>query len=54
MSLLFISHDLPLVSSIAERVLIMRNGRIIEQGETERVLAHPNNSYTRNLLRSAL
>ena len=54
MSLLFISHDLPLVSSIAERVLIMRDGRIIEQGETERVLAHPNDSYTRNLLRSAL
>ena len=54
MSLLFISHDLPLVSSIAERVLIMRDGRIIEQGETERVLAHPNDSYTKNLLRSAL
>ena len=54
MSLLFISHDLPLVSSIAERVLIMRDGHIIEQGETERVLAHPNDSYTRNLLRSAL
>ena len=54
MSLLFISHDLPLVSSIAERVLIMRDGRIIEQGETERVLAHPNDSYTKNLLRSTL
>ena len=54
MSLLFISHDLRLVSSIAERVLIMRDGRIIEQGETERVLAYPNDSYTRNLLRSAL
>jgi len=54
MSLLFISHDLPLVSSIAERVLIMRNGRIVGQGETERVLSHPNDSYTRNLLRAAL
>ena len=54
MSLLFISHDLPLVSSIADRVLIMQNGRIVEQGETSRVLREPNEDYTRNLLRAAL
>ena len=54
MSLLFISHDLPLVSSIADRVLIMQNGRIVEQGETSRVLRQPSEDYTRNLLRAAL
>ena len=54
MSLLFISHDLPLVSSIANRVLIMQNGRIVEQGETSRVLREPSEDYTRNLLRAAL
>ena len=54
MSLLFISHDLPLVSSIADRVLIMQNGRIVEQGETRRVLREPSEDYTRNLLRAAL
>ena len=54
MSLLFISHDLPLVSSIADRVLIMQNGRIVEQGETSRVLREPSEDYTRNLLRAAL
>ena len=54
MSLLFISHDLPLVSSIAGRVLIMQNGRIVEQGETSRVLREPSEDYTRNLLRAAL
>lgn len=54
MSLLFISHDLPLVSSIADRVLIMQNGRIVEQGKTSRVLREPNEDYTRNLLRAAL
>ena len=54
MSLLFISHDLPLVSSIADRVLIMQNGRIVEQGETNRVLREPSEDYTRNLLRAAL
>ena len=54
MSLLFISHDLPLVSSIADRVLIMQNGRIVEQGETSRVLREPSEDYTQNLLRAAL
>ena len=54
MSLLFISHDLPLVSSITDRVLIMQNGRIVEQGETSRVLREPSEDYTRNLLRAAL
>ena len=54
MSLLFISHDLPLVSSIADRVLIMQNGRIVEQGETQSVLREPSEAYTRNLLRAAL
>ena len=54
MSLLFISHDLPLVSSIADRVLIMQNGRIVEQGTTSRVLREPSEEYTRNLLRAAL
>ena len=54
MSLLFISHDLPLVSSIADRVLIMQNGRIVEHGETSRVLREPSEDYTRNLLRAAL
>ena len=54
MSLLFISHDLPLVSSIAERVLIMRDGRIVEQGSTAAVLHAPADTYTKNLLRAAL
>ena len=54
MSLLFISHDLPLVSSIADRVLIMQNGRIVEQGETSRVLREPSENYTRNLLQATL
>jgi len=54
MSLLFISHDLPLVSSIANRVLIMQNGRIVEQGNARDVLLHPSDAYTENLLRAAL
>ncbi|BEU86640.1 ABC transporter ATP-binding protein [Selenomonas sp. TAMA-11512] len=54
MSLLFISHDLPLVSSIASRVLIMQNGHIVEQGETSRVLENPASEYTKSLLSAVL
>ena len=54
MSLLFISHDLPLVSSIADRVLIMQDGNIVEQGNARDVLLHPSDAYTENLLRAAL
>ncbi len=54
MSLLFISHDLPLVSSIAGRVLIMQNGHIVEQGETSHILSQPDDPYTANLLRAVL
>ena len=54
MSLIFISHDLPLVSSIASRVLIMRAGRIVEEGSASDVLVNPTDDYTKNLLRAAL
>ena len=54
MSLIFISHDLPLVSSIASRVLIMRAGRIVEEGTASDVLVSPANDYTKKLLCAAL
>lgn len=51
-SLLLISHDLAVVSSVADRVAIMRGGRILEQGPTEQVLTNPRHEYTRMLLRA--
>ena len=54
MSLLFISHDLPLVSSITDRILILRQGRIIEQGKTADILRAPHESDTRELLHAVL
>lgn len=50
---LFISHDLSVVRSITDRVLIMRDGRIIEQGETDKVFSNPKDEYTKSLLNSA-
>ncbi|KAA9085514.1 ATP-binding cassette domain-containing protein [Microbacterium radiodurans] len=50
MTLLFISHDLPVVSQIADRVLVMRDGRQIELDETTRILRAPRHEYTRRLV----
>lgn len=50
---LFISHDLSVVRSITDRVLVMKSGRIVEEGETSRVLAEPSHPYTRSLLNAA-
>jgi microcin C transport system ATP-binding protein len=50
MSLLFITHDLGIVRKIAQRVCVMKEGRIVEQGEVERVFAAPVHPYTQALL----
>jgi microcin C transport system ATP-binding protein len=50
MSLLFITHDLGIVRKIADRVCVMKDGRIVEHGTVERVFAAPEHPYTRALL----
>jgi peptide/nickel transport system ATP-binding protein len=52
LSMLFISHDLAVVGQIADRILVMRHGRIVEQGTTHQVLTAPQHDYTRQLLSS--
>ena len=50
MSIIFISHDLALVSEISNRILVMYKGRIIENGDTNTVLKTPKEPYTKALI----
>jgi peptide/nickel transport system ATP-binding protein len=50
MSYLFVSHDLNVVRLLCDRVIVMKAGKIVEQGQTERVLFAPEAQYTRDLL----
>jgi len=52
MSVIFISHDLSLVSEIADRVVVMYKGEIVEQGEVSEIFKTPKHSYTKALLNS--
>lgn len=50
MSILFISHDLSLVKKLADRVLVMNNGKIVESGDTDKIFKNPNHNYTKGLV----
>ena len=50
----FITHDLPVVKKVADRVYVMKSGRIVESGPTAQIFADPQHPYTQNLLASEL
>ncbi len=50
---LFISHDLKVVRALAHRVVVLRHGRMVEQGSADEVFAHPREAYTRALMAAA-
>jgi oligopeptide transport system ATP-binding protein len=50
----FISHDLATVRAMADRIAVMKDGRIVEEAPTEELLARPREAYTRRLLAAAV
>jgi peptide/nickel transport system ATP-binding protein len=54
LSILFITHDMAVVSQMADRVAVMRNGEILEQAECKAFFEHPQHPYTKSLLRDAM
>ena len=53
-SAIFVSHDLPLVSNLCDRVMIMKDGKVVEEGKTKDVMQKPQHPYTKELLRHIL
>ncbi|HYM32772.1 MAG TPA: ABC transporter ATP-binding protein [Candidatus Cybelea sp.] len=50
---LFISHDLRVVRALADEILVMRNGKVVEQGPADRIIREPKDPYTRALMAAA-
>ena len=53
MSYLFVSHDLHVVRLLCDYVIVMKDGKIVEEGPTADVMSHPKDEYTKGLLAAA-
>ena len=49
-AIVLVTHNIGVIGAMADKVLVMKNGEIVEYGETERVLNHPQEEYTRTLM----
>lgn len=53
-SIMLVSHDLALVSMICDRIMVMKDGIVVDNGETAKVISEPSSDYTRKLLESVI
>lgn len=54
LSILFVSHDIALVSNICNRLIVMKDGKVVEEGITKDLINHPKSEYTKSLLAASL
>ena len=54
LSILFVSHDIALVSNICHRLIIMKDGQIVEEGDTMEIISNPKHDYTKELIVAAV
>jgi microcin C transport system ATP-binding protein len=50
---MFISHDLKVVAALASSLIVMKDGKVVEQGEAKEIFAYPKSDYTRALFAAA-
>ena len=51
---IFISHDIKVIKAVADYILVMKDGKIIEEGKKEEIINYPNKEYTRILLQAGI
>ena len=54
LTLIYVSHDIKLLSKICERIIVLKNGKIVEKNTTEEILKNPQDEYTKLLVRAAM
>lgn len=54
LTMIFVSHDLALVSSICDRIMVLKNGKCVEDGDAKQIIDDPKEEYTKKLLASVL
>ncbi len=54
LSYIFISHDMKVVKSIADRVMVLKNGSVVEENNSDEIFNNPKSAYTKNLIKSVL
>ena len=53
LSYLFVAHDLPVIKDLADRVIVMKSGKIIEEGDVKEIFSNPKEIYTKRLLEAS-
>ena len=54
MSYIFISHDIKVIKSMSDQIMVLKNGKIVETGSVNDIFEKPQNKYTKDLMHSSL